>query len=177
MENTELYLKVPSKDELEYRIKLISDPDTMSFNRGYGDGGTGVYHITQEQAENWYDGWIGVPGKFYAYIARLEDDAFIGEADIHFDAYVGIHMIGIIIEARHRGSGYAEEALRLLADYAFNEMKLDKIADKFPKDRATADRIFAKVGFIRQDNDLLVLTKSDFTAYMFSSVFYQPTDL
>jgi diamine N-acetyltransferase len=174
MKNIGLYLKVPCRDELEYRIKLISDPGTMSFNRGYGDDGTGIYNITREQAENWYDRWIDVPGKFYAYIARLEDHAFIGEVNIHFDAYASMHMIGIIIEARHRGKGYAEEALRLLAYHAFNEKKLDKIADRFPKDRSAADRIFAKVGFVRQDNDLLVLTKSDFENITISSVSHAP---
>jgi diamine N-acetyltransferase len=132
MKNIGLYLKVPGKDELEYRIKLISDPDTMSFNRGYGDDGTGVYNVTREQAENWYKRRTGVPGEFYAYIARL------------------------------------------LAGYAFNEMGLDKIADRFPKDRTAADRIFAKVGFVRQDNDLLVLTKSDFENITISSVSHAP---
>ncbi|MCL2017431.1 MAG: GNAT family N-acetyltransferase [Alphaproteobacteria bacterium] len=156
MENNRLYLKTPDKDELWYRIKLLGDADTMSFNPG------GCYHITQEQAAEWYDLWIGVPGKFYAYITLSDDNTFVGEVNVHFDADTGLHMVGIIIEESQKGKGYAEEALRLLAKYAFNEMKLDKIADKFPATRIAAEKIFTKVGFVRQGDDLLVLKKADF---------------
>ena len=44
-----LYLKVPDKSDLWYRIKLLSDPDTM-----------GCIQITQDQAEKWLENWTNV---------------------------------------------------------------------------------------------------------------------
>jgi hypothetical protein len=71
-------------------------------------------------------------------------------------------MIGINIEASQRGKGYSEEALRLLAEYTFYKMNIDKIANKFPAMRTSAERVSSKIGFIRQNDDLLILTKDDF---------------
>jgi len=157
-----LYLKVPYKSELWYRIKLLSDPETMDFNKGFGDDGTGCYRITQEQVEKWFENWIGIIDKFYAYIVRQDDNTFIGHVNIHFDENIGMHLIGINIESAYRGREYSEEALCLLVEHAFREMNLDKIANKFPVTRTAAERVFTKVGFIRQDDDFLVLSRSDF---------------
>ncbi len=55
--------------------------------------------------------------------------------------------------------GYAEEALNLLCDVAFNELKLDKIYDDFPATRISAEKAFTKVGFVRENDEFVVLTK------------------
>lgn len=34
-EKEQLYLHIPSCEELWYRRKIMQDPDTMSYNRGY----------------------------------------------------------------------------------------------------------------------------------------------
>jgi len=159
-----IHFTIPTKNDLWYRIKLLSDPDTMSYNIGYGENGTGCYHRTQEQAEEWYDKKVNVPGRFYAYITRSEDNTFVGDVAIHFKKDYNVYIVGILIQDSEKGKGYAEPALRMLVEHAFYEMGLDKVADNFPKDRIAAERLFAKLGFVRQDDELVVLTKTDYEA-------------
>jgi len=162
MKQNRLYLKIPNEHQLEYRIKLLADVDTMDYNKGFGDNGSGCYHLTYKQAQNWYKNWSGDPQKYYAYLARNEDDVSIGEVNIHYDDDYSLYMTGIIIEACNRGNGYAEEGLQLLAEKAFYELGLDKIADSFPADRIAAGKAFEKVGFVRISDDLLILTKENY---------------
>ncbi|MDR0906764.1 MAG: GNAT family N-acetyltransferase, partial [Oscillospiraceae bacterium] len=98
---------------------------------------------------------------YYAYIIDAATDEPVGEVNIHFDFEYQEQLIGITIEARHRGRGFSEPALRLLADIAFYERGYDKIIDTFPADelRRAAERVFAKIGFVRESDILLVLTR------------------
>lgn len=50
MSNIELH--IPTENELEYRRHLISDKDTMNYNIGYGDDGTGCYYQTMSRCRN-----------------------------------------------------------------------------------------------------------------------------
>ena len=157
-----LKLHIPAENELEYRRHLIADKDTMAYNIGYGDNGGGCYYQTIEQIRQWYKNWNNETGNFYAYIIRNDDNAPVGEADIHFSSYYGKYIVGVVIEAKYRGNGYSAEALRLLADHAFNIMKLNAVYDDFPAERLAAERAFSKVGFVRISNDLVELTKEKY---------------
>ena len=152
-------LHIPKENELEYRRQLIADQETMDYNIGYGDDETGCYYQSIEQVQDWYKNWNNGTDNYYAYIIRKEDNMPIGEVDIHWSGYYNKHIVGIVIEAKYRGKGYAEEALYLLCDVAFNKLNLSKIYDDFPATRLSAEKIFSKVGFIREDDEFVVLTK------------------
>ncbi|MHB1484203.1 MAG: GNAT family N-acetyltransferase [Saccharofermentanales bacterium] len=154
-----LRLHIPNENELEYRCNLISDEETMSYNKGYGDNGSGSYHITIEQARDWHKNWNNSNGNYYAYIVRTDDGVQVGEVDIHWSEPCQKHIIGVVIEAKYRGCGYSEEALHLLADVAFNELNLDRIYDDFPVNRVAAEKSFAKVGFVRINDKYVELKK------------------
>lgn len=155
-------LHIPNENELKYRQYLISDKETMSYNVGYGDDGTGCYYQTIEQVKKWYKNWNNSIGNYYAYIIRKEDNTPIGEVDVHWSGYCQKYIIGIVIEAKYRGKGYSEKALNLLCDAAFNKLNLDKIYDDFPATRIAAEKVFSKVGFIREDDEFVVLTKEKY---------------
>lgn len=152
-------LHIPKESELEYRQHLISDKETMSYNVGYGDDGIGCYYQTIEQVQEWYKNWNNGTDNYYAYIIRKEDNIPIGEVDVHWSSYCKKHIIGIVIEAKYRGKGYAEEALNLLCDVAFNKLNLNKIYDDFPTARTAAEKVFSKAGFVRENNEFVALTK------------------
>lgn len=155
-------LHIPTENELEYRRHLISDEETMNYNIGYGDDGTGCYYQTIEQVCEWYKNWNNGTNNYYAYIIRKEDNTPIGEVDIHWSGIAKKHIVGIVIEDKYRGKGYAEEALNLLCDIAFYKLKLDKIYDDFPVTRIAAEKVFSKVGFVREDDEFVVLTKEKY---------------
>lgn len=105
-----LYLYTPVYSELWYRQKLLSDPETMSYNKGYNlgfegyDNETGCIDFPQNKWQSWYDYFIGnEPERYYAYIVREDDNAFIGEVNLHKSKNADWYEMGIVLEAKYRG--------------------------------------------------------------------------
>ena len=87
-----LYLHVPAYEELWYRQKIMQDPDTMCYNKGYDlnfdgyDKLTGCIAFPEKEWAHWYSYFIGQePVRFYAYIVRESDGEFIGEVNVHIN--------------------------------------------------------------------------------------------
>lgn len=81
----ELSLHVPAFEELEYRQKILSQEDTMSYNKEYHLGlenynnETGCINFSKYWNE-WYSKWISKRYKrYYAYIVNNNTGEFIGE--------------------------------------------------------------------------------------------------
>lgn len=170
-----LYLQVPAYEELWYRQKLMGDPDTMSYNKGYDldfegyDRETGCVAFPESEWRDWYEYFIGQePERFYAYIVRAEDGTFIGEVNVHRNGDAPWYEMGIVLEACHRGQGYAEEALRLLLGHAFEVLGADAVHNDFEDVRDAAVRTHLRVGFeeYRHENGILelLMTKERFQA-------------
>ena len=145
---TQLTLHTPSNKELSYRGHLISDEETMSYNMGYGDNGGCTYHKTAEELCEWYQYWK-TPDRFYAYIQRKEELAFIGEVNLHKSEKNNWFEMGIIIEAKYRGMGYSVPALNLLLEHAFTKMNAKAVHNYFEDNRKAAINLHLKAGFIQ----------------------------
>lgn len=159
-----LYLHIPTYEELWYRRKMMQDPDTMSYNRGYDldfegyDKATGCLAFPEQEWADWYAYFIGQePWRFYAYIVRKADGAFIGEVNVHRNPNAPWYEMGIVLEAKYRGRGYAAEALQLLLQHAFEEMNADAVHNDFEEARSAALRIHLAAGFTiyRKENHIL----------------------
>lgn len=170
MENR-LYLHVPKFEELIYRQKIMNDPETMDYNRGYDeyDGYnkyTGCIDFPEDKWEKWYSWMVdNKPECYYAYIVRRDDNKFIGDVSIHFNKSKKWYEMGILIEAKYRGMGYAEEAISLLMDIAFNEYDALVVHNYFEEVRKAAYKMHINAGFklIDASNGIynLILTKED----------------
>lgn len=161
-----LKLHVPSLEELWYRERLMADPDTMSYNRGYVlpfegyNPQTGCIPFPREQWAEWYAFFINQePLRYYAYVVRESDGAFLGEVNLHKSETHGWHEMGIVLEARHRGMGYSVPALRLLMAHAFEVMGVEAIHNDFEASRSAATRAHLAAGFsvLRNADGLLEL--------------------
>lgn len=126
----------------------------MSYNKGYDmsfdayDKKTGTIAFPKDEWEEWYTYFIDrEPLRFYAYIVRKSDNAFIGEVNIHKNEGEDWYEMGVILEAKYRGMGYSEEALRLLLKHAFEELNADSVRNDFEAERTAALHIHLKVGF------------------------------
>ena len=170
MSRLELY--VPTIEELDYRQKIMSDPETMSYNKCYDLGFDG-YHsdsgcidFPESEWLDWYEYFVGCePERFYAYIQRKEDGTFIGEVNVHKGCDEDYDM-GILIEAKYRGRGYAKEALNLLLKHAFEEMGAKAVHNVFEDERDIALKAHLDCGFreVRRENGIihLMITVEDF---------------
>ncbi len=160
-----LELHVPTIEELDYRQMIMSDPETMSYNKGYDLGfdgyhsDTGCIDFPESEWRDWYEYFVGCePERFYAYIQRIEDGAFIGEVNVHRGSDEDYDM-GILIEAKYRGLDYSKEALKLLLKHAFEEMRVKAVHNVFEDVRDAAMKVHLDCGFreISRENGIIHL--------------------
>ena len=164
-----LKLHTPAIKEMDYRQKLLADPDTMSYNRGQMldaegyDCATGCIDFPITDWRYWRDVWLWrEPSRFSAYILDEDSGEFVGEACYFYDMESDACGTGVIIEARHRGRGYGTEALRLLADRAFLQPDVDRLFVELPADRENAVRMYLTAGFreVHSESGVVRLEKS-----------------
>lgn len=167
----ELY--VPEKADLWFRKELLSDSDTMSYNRGYDLGfseyhnETGCIDFPEENWDGWYQKWVNAqPERFYAYLRRKSDGAFLGEVDLYQKGPAGWYEMGIVLHAKYRGQGYSKEGIKLLLHYAFESMEAAGVSNEFETSRKAAWKIHEAAGFqpiCKADNLVtLVVTKEQY---------------
>lgn len=157
----ELY--IPKLEDLWFYQKMMTDPETMSYNDPWG----GCIDYPDEVLPDWYAHWVGQePERFYAYIKRSSDGAWIGDVCFHYTSEQDWWDMGIVIYAPYRGKGYAVPALRLLLDQAFRVCGISRLHNDFETTRDAAWAIHRKVGFKEmgvEDGLLqLMITKEDY---------------
>lgn len=167
--NESLFLHIPAYEELWYRRKLMQDPDTMNYNKGYDlnfdnyDKTTGCIAFPEKEWADWYSYFIGQePRRFYAYIVRESDGEFIGEVNVHINEDANRYEMGILLEAKYRGNGYGATALRLLLQRAFEKIGAEVVHNEFEEERRAAVQTHLSVGFTmnRKENGILDFTIS-----------------
>lgn len=160
-----LQIYVPKREDGWFHKKMMSDPATMAYNAPWfpPDG-----CIPNPEAE-WDDlqaDWIGQePKRFYAFLRRSSDGAFVGDVNYHYNPEQDWWDMGIVIYAPERGKGYGRQGLRLLADKAFSD-GVRRLHNDFETTRDAAYQIHRAVGFRevgRADGLIhLELTEEDF---------------
>lgn len=144
---SELQLYVPKPDELWFYQKLLSDPETMNYNAPWFPP-DGTIPFPRGKWEEWHKEWIGnEPQRFYAYIEREEDGAFIGGVNYRYDKERDAWEIGVLITASERGKGYGKKALELLVERAFEEESVTRLINFFEPERSAARRMHLECGF------------------------------
>lgn len=151
----EVCLHIPAFEELEYRARLLADPDTMAYNAGYDlpfdnyDPETGCIFFKKEQWKEWYEFWIDQePHRFYAYVMRKNDGRFVGEVNVYENREEDCYETGVVIEAQYRGNGYGKQALYLLMRHAFYTMGAKEMHNSFEQSRYPAYAMHVSSGFV-----------------------------
>ena len=90
----------PALEELSFRQSLLSDPDTMAYNRAWG----GTIDFPRERWADWYQRWLEDPTgtRFYRYLHDPQLNAFTGEAAYHLDEELGGYICDVIVSARYQ---------------------------------------------------------------------------
>lgn len=110
-------LYLPKLEDLWFREKMLSDPDTMAYNAAWG----GTIPFPPEAWEDWYGRWIlrrGGNERFYRYLLEEESGAFVGETAYHWDSGKGVYLADVIVYSPDRGRGYGKQGLALLCQAA-----------------------------------------------------------
>ena len=90
----DVFFYKPRLEDLWFRQAMMTDPETMEYNRAWG----GTIPFPREKWADWYDYWIASPNKrFYRYITTGKSRSFVGEAAYHYDSEMGIYLADIIM--------------------------------------------------------------------------------
>jgi putative hydrolase of HD superfamily len=163
METLTLY--IPKPEDGWFYTKMMSDPETMAYNAPWFPP-DGCIPDPEEEWKRLSSDWIGAePERFYAYLRRTSDGAFVGDVNFHHTPERGWWDMGIVIYAPERGQGYGKQGLRLLAEYAFSH-GVTRLHNAFETTRDAAYRMHRNVGFRetgRRDGMIfLELTEANF---------------
>jgi RimJ/RimL family protein N-acetyltransferase len=89
---------------------------------------------------------------FYFALRMRSDDRLIGFARLYWIEWsnsAGFVQLGIG-DPNDRGQGYGSEALRLLLQYAFDELNLYRLTALIPEYNTVALHVFSKSGFVEE---------------------------
>ncbi|MDE5781697.1 MAG: GNAT family N-acetyltransferase [Lachnospiraceae bacterium] len=169
----QIELYIPQKEDLWYRQRMMEDPKTMEYNKGYSldsdnyNNATGCILFPKEDWDDWYEYFIhNEPERYYAYILRKSDYTFLGDVCLRKMDDTNAYEMGIVIESIHRGKGYSKVALKLLLEIAFDKFHAEAVYNSFEEERTTALHIHLNAGFsILNKKDKIVnfiLTKEQY---------------
>lgn len=141
-----LYLSKIEKDDMDYIYQWFTDSEFLKYYDYYPP-------IPQTKAEvnKTFEEYEEKKSKVFA-LKTVADDNIIGLAgfdDIILENNVATLFIGIGASAS-RGKGYGKEAMDLLLDYGFNNMKLHRIQLNVLEFNIPAIKLYEKSGFKRE---------------------------
>lgn len=141
-----LTLVKPSYEELQFRQKLLSDEETMSYNAKWG----GTIYFSKEKWHDWYSRWVNTPSHevFYRYLYAKELDTYVGEVSYHYDEALNCYLCDLLIMACFRRRGYGQIGLSLLLKAA-KERGLSSLCDNIALDNPSI-HLFLKNGFLEK---------------------------
>ena len=142
-----LRLYIPRPEDGRFYVKMMTDPATMAYNAPWFPP-DGCIPDPESEWEGLLSGWIGrEPERFYAFLQRVSDGAFVGDVNYHKSRDGKRYDMGIVIYAPERGKGYAKEGLRLLADRAFRIDGIPRLNNDFETAREAAYHVHKAIGF------------------------------
>src|SRR6266568_3048597 len=87
----------------------------------------------------------------YFVVSELNDDRFIGAISLRgIEVQHGHGELGIFMDRDHQGQGWGSEAQRVLLEYAFGELRLERVSLTVSPSNARAIRSYQKVGFSQE---------------------------
>lgn len=142
-----LRLMIPRQDELEFYQQMLEDPATMAYNAPWFPP-DGCIPFPESEWADWYAEWFGrEPERFFAYLQRESDGAYVGNVDYHRDPGHDWWDMGIVIHAPERGKGYGKAGLELLLEHAFHVGGVRRMHNVFEETRGAAYHIHLSLGF------------------------------
>lgn len=132
----------PEIEDLWFRQLILSDSETMAYNRAWG----GTISFPKERWNAWYASWVECKDgkRYYRYI--MNDGVPVGEMAYHYDDELGGYIANVIVYAKYRGRGIGGRALDLLCSAA-KENGICVLYDDISADNP-AIRLFLRHGFV-----------------------------
>jgi RimJ/RimL family protein N-acetyltransferase len=145
MMNGRIYLDKITREDLATTLKWSNDLDFMALQS------TGVLRpVSIEDEIRWFEDMPKHVGNVFNYNVRTkQDNILIGFTLFYrYDPRNRSASIGIgIAEPNYRDKGYGTEAMRLMVEYGFNELNLNRVGLTVSGFNARAIHVYQKLGF------------------------------
>lgn len=143
-----IMLREYRKEDLTHIIAWTNDSQTTKY----------LSHIftlpqTEQNSEDFLESRLRGGSRETGFvIADRETQAYIGQADLFDINWIDrCATVGIVIgSAENRGRGVGTEALRLLCDYAFMNLGLERVQLDVYAGNQRAVRCYERAGFVRE---------------------------
>ena len=114
------------------------DPRLSGYNYG---------NLSNFEINFWYNS-ICTPRKKYFAVKRYEDDRFIGFVGLkNYNPLTKKALLGIVFDANFVSLGYGYDAMLVLLDYYFNELKFKEMRLEVNLFNQRALNLYRKLGF------------------------------
>ena len=140
-------LSAVNQDSLSQLREWRNDPDMRKYFREYRE-------ISDTMQNNWYNKITSDPNQVNFEIHDKDTNTLIGHCGLYYINWIARHAeFGIYIGHPHyKGGGYGSDALRILIQYGFTELNLNKIWCEVYSNNQAVD-IYRHIGF--QDEGIL----------------------
>ena len=140
-----VYLRPPEREDIPLFVRWLSDARTTGYL-----GGRSPIGLAME--ERWFEDVLDHHGRdrWFFVICRIEDDRAVGSLDLReIGLTSGGAGLGIVIgDPTDTSQGYGSDALGVLLDFGFGELRLERIwLDVFPFNER-ARRVYERLGFV-----------------------------
>lgn len=140
-----IMLREYEKEDLIYIRKWVNNPNITKYLSDIF-----LYPHTLNETENFLDSILEgkTKGKNFI-IANKDTEEYLGQIDLlTIDWKNRVGLLGIVLgQEANLGKGYGEEAIRLLLDYSFNKLNLNRIELWLHDFNKRAYRCYSKCGF------------------------------
>jgi RimJ/RimL family protein N-acetyltransferase len=142
-----IYLRPMQRSEADHYLDWLNDQDVIrTLGRPY-------FPLTHEAEMKFYDSILsGNRDNVLLAIARHEDDRHIGSCGLHNIDWVGRKAeLGILIGDKTCWNlGYGTEAVKLLTDYGFRWLNLNRVYLHVHRDNVGGIKAYCKAGFTEE---------------------------
>ncbi|MFX0059482.1 MAG: GNAT family N-acetyltransferase [Candidatus Hodarchaeota archaeon] len=141
-------LKPLEKKYIEQFLKWFNDPEITQYLLMYRP-------LTSMEEEEWFNELKNKPNEVYFAIVindKYNKEKLIGNCGIRgINSKDRVGNYGIVIgEKDYQGMGYGTEAMRLLVDYGFNTLNLNRVELSTFSFNSRAYKSYLKVGFVEE---------------------------
>ncbi|EOD00225.1 GNAT family N-acetyltransferase [Caldisalinibacter kiritimatiensis] len=133
--------------DIQLAYEYMNDPDVIL------NLWTGIpYPVTLKQEKAWYESQKDNKNTYNFAIETLADRLYIGGCGINeLDLKNGVAIVGIMIGHKdYRGKGYGTDAMRVLLDFIFNQINVNKVQLHAFAFNERAIKSYKKCGFIEE---------------------------
>lgn len=142
-----IYLRAMEPSDLAFLNQLHNDDE---INRNTGGN---KYFVSSEYDRNWLDDKMrNTQKQIYLMICLKENEKPIGYLSLtnieHLNKKSTLN--GYMIAAQYQGHGYATEAMKLIVQYAFDELGMNRIEIIFLDQNEVSFHVGKKCGYIQE---------------------------